>query len=86
MWMLIIATLVVAFASGLSMGSSLERGHWESAIKDQLNKRDARLARRARRKRTRRAGRPHFAAASGFALARGSLKPDTGQCKAANAV
>lgn len=57
MWMIILATLAVAFASGLAMGSSLERGHWESAIKDQLNKLDALLARYARRVRARHAGR-----------------------------
>jgi hypothetical protein len=58
MWMLVLATLAVAFASGLAMGSSLERGHWEGAIKAQLDKLDARLMRRARRLRARRAGRP----------------------------
>lgn len=85
MWMLIIATLAVAFASGLSMGSSLERGHWERAIKDQLDKLDARLARHARRSRARRANRPQFAAASGFALARRPVRQDTSQRKVANA-
>jgi hypothetical protein len=85
MWMLIIATLAVAFASGLSLGSSLERGHWESAIKDQLNKLNARRARRAGRVRARRARRPQFAAASGFALARSRVKQNTDRPRAVNA-
>ena len=63
MWMLILATLAVAFASGISTGSSLERGHWESAFKNQLNRLDARHARRAR---SRRASRQHRAAVSGL--------------------
>ncbi len=99
MWMVILTTLAVAFASGLAMGSSLERGHWESAIKDQLNKLDARLMRHARRVRARRAkrlpaqgaGRQHLAPLSGFAAVSRftpvsrPIKPDGGQCKAANA-
>ncbi len=91
MWMVILATLAVAFASGLAMGSSLERGHWESAIKDQLNKLDARLMRHARRLRSRRAGRVRFAAASGLAAVSGlapvnrPVKQDAGRYKPANA-
>ena len=91
MWMLILATLAVAFASGLSMGSSLERGHWESAIKSQLSKRDALLARYARRLRARRAGRQHRAAVSSF-VAPSRFTPvsqpskrDAGRHRAANA-
>lgn len=85
MWMVILSTLAVAFASGLSMGSSLERGHWESAIKDQLNKLDARLARHARRVRSRRANNQRPAAAARFAPASRSVKHDAGRRKAANA-
>ena len=57
MWMVIVATLIVAFASGLSLGSTLERTHWESAIKAHLDKLDALLARHARRVRARHARR-----------------------------
>jgi len=77
MWMVILTTLGIAFASGLSMGSSLERGRWESAIKDQLNRLDARFSRHARR--ARRAGRQAFAAPNR------PVKKNAGRCNAATA-
>lgn len=88
MWMVIIATLIVAFASGLSLGSTLERTHWESAIKAHLDKLDALLsrharrvrARRARRMRGHRAGPARLAAVSHLTITR-----DEAHRKAANA-
>lgn len=89
MWMVIIATLAVAFASGLAMGSSLERGHWERAIKDQLNKLDALLARHARRVRARKARRlraRHTGRAPWVAVSnRGPTRQDEDRRKVANA-
>lgn len=88
MWMVIIATLAVAFASGLSLGSTLERAHWESAIKAHLDKLDALLARHARRVRARRARRMRGRRAGPARLAAVShltTMQDEGHRKAANA-